>query len=509
MIKNQMTTLTVYNCEDEDGKIKRYFIGREIASLIGIKNPGNCLGKILEKDKICFRDFTGDKNPKQDPRIILVTENGVSDLIIRTVVPEDAYQVLEKYNLCEQYNQDNEKSELTTYSYISNHLCFEYFVGFEVAALLDYKNINQTIGNVSKCNKLLFRDYPGVRVPPLPPKTILLTRDGVIEILIKTRKLISVDVAHLLKKFGIEITNKKCLTKEQNTLSDISKIFKIEKIETQYPVGKYFLDMYFPEYKIIVECDELGHFDRDPTEEKERVDYINTFLDIDDTHWVRFNPDKEDFQIAQIVGEIYMTISRLKDGKIFTKACRICKEEKVCTEFYRSKISADGYNTRCKICQNRISEKIVSSKKTTVETLLQNKMCIKCEYQKSPEEFHKSKASKDGHCAICKICDSESRKEKSKIEKSIPTHKKCSRCEEVKKSCDFFGLSTSKDGLNGRCKECMKKRTNEWLKKSYVKILEKECSKCGETKDAKDFYKNVQSRDGHYSKCKICMNSNR
>lgn len=401
---------------------------------------------------------------------------------------------------------EEKERELTTYSYISNHLCFEYFVGFEIVALLGYKNTQAVIRNsVSKCNQLLFREYPGVREPLLNPKTILLTRDGVVEILIKTRKLITPDVEHLLKQFGIKTTNKKCLTKEQNTLSDILKIFKIEKIEIQYPVGKYFLDMYFQEYKIIVECDELGHFDRDPVQEKERVDYINTFLGIDDTHWVRFNPDKQDFQISQLVGEIYMVISRLKDGKIFIKPCRICKEEKASTEFYRNKNSADGYSTRCKTCQMKISEKIVSNKNTTVETLLQNKICIKCGEQKCPEEFHRSKKRKDGHTSICKICDSETRKNKIKLEKTVPTHKKCSGCQQVKRSCDFFGLSTSKDGLNGRCKECRKTRIRNWLEKSSIKISEKECSKCGETKNVTEFYTHSQYRDGYHSKCKKCM----
>ena len=33
-----------------------------------------------------------------------------------------------------------EKKELTTYSYISNGLYFEYFIGYEIATLLGYKN---------------------------------------------------------------------------------------------------------------------------------------------------------------------------------------------------------------------------------------------------------------------------------------------------------------------------------------------------------------------------------
>ena len=40
------------------------------------------------------------------------------------------------------------------YSYINNGYCFEYFVGYEITALLGYKNAVQTLVNVSKQNKL-------------------------------------------------------------------------------------------------------------------------------------------------------------------------------------------------------------------------------------------------------------------------------------------------------------------------------------------------------------------
>ena len=109
--------------------------------------------------------------------------------------------------------------EITTYSYIENHICYEYFVGYEIATLMGYKNHTQIIrNNVSKCNQISFRDYPGEKEPAIDPRTILITRDGAIEMMLKTRKLITPDVSHLLKKFGIETTNKMCLTKEQATL---------------------------------------------------------------------------------------------------------------------------------------------------------------------------------------------------------------------------------------------------------------------------------------------------
>jgi very-short-patch-repair endonuclease/prophage antirepressor-like protein len=213
----------------------------------------------------------------------------------------------------------SDKKELANYSYISNGLYFEYFVGYEIAALLGYKNPKDVISkNISKCNRLEFRDYPGVKEPELDPRTILITRDGAIEILIKTRKRISPDILHILKNFGIETTNRKCLTKEQQTLSALTNSFKTEKFEDQFKVGRYYLDLYFPEYKIVVECDENGHADRKPYKERERMDFVNEKLGLTDDNWIRYNPDAEDFDISKVIGKIYTRINLLKSVQIET-----------------------------------------------------------------------------------------------------------------------------------------------------------------------------------------------
>lgn len=214
-------------------------------------------------------------------------------------------------------NNTANKKELTNYSYISNGLYFEYFVGYEISSLLGYKNTKNVItNNVSKCNQLMFKDYPGVKEPELDPRTILITRDGAIEILIKTRKRISPDVLHILKNFGIDTTNRKCLTKEQQTLSSLTNAFKTEKFEDQFKVGKYYIDLYFPEYKIVVECDEDGHRDRKPDDEKKRMDFINKKLDLENDNWIRFNPDEKDFDVSKVIGKIYIKINLLKSIKI-------------------------------------------------------------------------------------------------------------------------------------------------------------------------------------------------
>ena len=219
----------------------------------------------------------------------------------------------------------DENDDLTTFTYISNGLYFEYFVGYEIASLLGYKNVSKTINdNVSKSNQLIFKNYPGIKEPVLDPRVILITRDGAIEILLKTRKRISPDVLHILKKFNIDTTNRKCLTKEQQTLSTITNVFKTEKFEDQFKIGSYYLDLFFTEYKIVIECDENGHADRKPWKERERMDFVNKKLNINDSNWIRFNPDEYDFDIARVIGRIYRKIDEIKQEDYI----RLLEEEK-------------------------------------------------------------------------------------------------------------------------------------------------------------------------------------
>ena len=253
--------------------------------------------------------------------------------------------------------EDEEDNELTMYSYISNHLCFEYFVGYEISSLIGYKNPKNIItNNVSKCNQLIFRDYPGVKLPELDPRTILITRDGATEILLKTRKSINSDTLHILKKFNIDMTNKKCLTKEQQTFLAITNAFKTEKFEDQYKVGKYYLDLYFPDYKIVVECDENGHADRKPYKERERMDFVNEKFEIDDSNWIRYNPDEKDFDISKVIGKIYNKIISNKiilnesiHDEINLRTCNKCYVKKNLTyKFFTQR--GKGFTLTCKEC---------------------------------------------------------------------------------------------------------------------------------------------------------------
>ena len=50
--------------------------------------------------------------------------------------------------------------------------------------------------------------------------------------------------------------------KEQTVLESIKNAFEGENIQTQYTVIGYRIDLYFHEYKLAIEIDELGHNDR-------------------------------------------------------------------------------------------------------------------------------------------------------------------------------------------------------------------------------------------------------
>lgn len=337
--------------------------------------------------------------------------------------------------MCEQYanlifvdndEKTNEERDLTTYGYFSNHIYFEYFVGYEIATLLGYKNPNEIIKtSVSKCNQLLFQEYPGVKQPMLKPRTILITRDGACEILLKTRKLITPDVAHLLNKFNIEITNKKCLTKEQQSLSELADIFKIHNSVFQYPVDSYKLDLYFPDYRLIVECDEDASYHRNEAKEQERMDYINIKLKTTDENWIRFKPDDKDFKLSNLIKAVNTFFHTHLPNQY--RVCCVCKINKPFDDFNKNRRQALGIEYRCKVCR---SNKYVKDAKKRKEVVIPNeKMCKECKETKQASEFY------TGGCqplsTMCKICVNKKRKELVKREKNTPNLFQCTKCKKI------------------------------------------------------------------------------
>ena len=96
--------------------------------------------------------------------------------------------------------------------------------------------------------------------------------------------------------------------KEQTVLESIKDTFEGENIQTQYIVIGYRIDLYFHEYKLARDVDELGHTDRNIDYEIQRQ---RTWLRI-----YRISPDAEDFNIFKEINKIHRHIKQSLIDKI-------------------------------------------------------------------------------------------------------------------------------------------------------------------------------------------------
>ena len=88
---------------------------------------------------------------------------------------------------------------------------------------------------------------------------------------------------------------------ENQTIGFIANTFNsIIEVKKQYKIGKYKVDLYFPDYKLIIECDENNHIDRDVISEKIRENYI---LSLGNT-FIRYNPNIESFDLSNVIRDI-------------------------------------------------------------------------------------------------------------------------------------------------------------------------------------------------------------
>ena len=76
-------------------------------------------------------------------------------------------------------------------------------------------------------------------------------------------------------------------TKEQTVINSIKDAFEGEDIETQYSVLGYRIDLYFHNYTLAIEVDELGHSDRNLEIERQKA--LGKELDC---VFIKINPDE-------------------------------------------------------------------------------------------------------------------------------------------------------------------------------------------------------------------------
>lgn len=188
-----------------------------------------------------------------------------------------------------------------------------YFCGKDLGNILRYKNYRKASGDhvnindkfklsyICKEEKINYSTYTHNEL-----NTIYINKKGLITLLAETRKNINPLFLQFIKEnFNIIFNITKRYTKEQETINDICRVFKHLQHITQYKVDTYFIDLYFPEFNIAIECDENGHKDRSQKREGERETYITDKLKC---KFYRFNPDDKNFHILDVIHDLVLLL---------------------------------------------------------------------------------------------------------------------------------------------------------------------------------------------------------
>ena len=104
-------------------------------------------------------------------------------------------------------------------------------------------------------------------------------------------------------------------TKEQTTNST-KDAFEEKDMQTQYTVIGYRIDLYFHEYKLAIEVDELGHNDRNIDYEIQRQKTLERELNC---VFIRINPDEKDFNIFKEINKIRRHIKKSSKKSLIGK----------------------------------------------------------------------------------------------------------------------------------------------------------------------------------------------
>ena len=96
-------------------------------------------------------------------------------------------------------------------------------------------------------------------------------------------------------------------TKEQTVLESMKNVFEGEDMQSQYSVLGYRIHLYFYKHKLAIEVDELGHADRNLSNELKRQKALEKELG---SVFIRINPNEKNFNIFKEINKIRRHIKK-------------------------------------------------------------------------------------------------------------------------------------------------------------------------------------------------------
>ena len=178
-----------------------------------------------------------------------------------------------------------------------------YYCARDICSVLDIKNVTAAVRNIASAEKTIISIVVFGNNMSQKRKMHFLSLNGLKHLIFKTRSINAHKLAHVC---NIEMDTK-YESKEASSLQVIEKAFSGEYMIFQHIVGKYRIDMYFPEYNLAIECDENDHNDRDQLYEKYRQKYLTKRLKCE---FIRYNPDADDFDVMDVVNQVFQHIKK-------------------------------------------------------------------------------------------------------------------------------------------------------------------------------------------------------
>ena len=132
-----------------------------------------------------------------------------------------------------------------------------------------------------------------------------------IELLVESQQPLAKELAEYM---GIKIIGYKYVRKEASTIYTIQKVFEGISMKRQFSIGPYRIDLYFPEHKLAIECDEHDHRNRDINHEIRQQKFIEDQLNC---KFIRYNPYAKDFTTESVLNKILQYIYQKRSSYHF------------------------------------------------------------------------------------------------------------------------------------------------------------------------------------------------
>lgn len=145
------------------------------------------------------------------------------------------------------------------------------------------------------------------------------------------------------------------------------------------------------------------------------------------------------------------------------KSCPTCKEVKAVFDFSKSSSTKDGLNYQCIPCHKTRMRRQRSFNSVRPKLQADQKRCSKCRDVKKVDEFNKNRVTADGFNNVCRVCESEYRVKRESMyaesnKSGLPmvevSELRCCKCKVTQPAIQFSTSVRTKTGLKRSCKTC-------------------------------------------------------